>query len=250
MDNMKNIKKIWLNSLSFLDNNIINSIIVIILVLYSSGIFENINNFIANIYNYSIIRLIVLLFIIYLAPKDITIAILLAISYIISIHYMKNTEYFYSGNKSPIINPPKFIHSSEVVKQPQMNKPASPVIDPSQFKKKFPMIQPEVDQEKSMKKMKESFTNNKNIESFFSLDQYNNNPIPSNNASKSPKSSSENYEINNSLSNSSCMEMYDPKFETISDVCSPTATFKNELNAQGLNFPEGHNSSPYLGSPL
>lgn len=247
---MKNIKKIWLNSLSFLDNNIINSIIVIILVLYSSGIFENINNFIANIYNFSIIRLIVLLFIIYLAPKDITIAILLAISYIISIHYMKNTEYFYSGNKMPIINPPKFIYSSEEVKQPQMTKPATPVIDPSKFKAKFPMIQPEIEHEKPKKKMNESFTNNKNIESFFSLDQYNNNPIPSNNVSNSPKSSSENYEINNSLSNSSCMEMYDPKFETISDVCSPTATFKNELNAQGLNFPEGHNSFPYLGSPL
>jgi hypothetical protein len=251
MDNMKNIKKIWLNSLSFLDNNIINSIIVIILVLYSSGIFENINNFIANIYNFSIIRLIVLLFIIYLAPKDITIAILLAISYIISIHYMKNTEYFYSDNNKPIINPPKFIHSSELEKQPQMmNKPSTPVIDPSKFKAKIPMIQPEVDHESSKKKMKESFTNNKNIESFFSLDQYNNNPIPSNNISNSQKSLSENYEINNSLSNSSCMEMYDPKFETISDVCSPTATFKNELNAQGLNFPEGHNSSPYLGSPL
>ena len=40
---MKNIKKVWLNSLSFLDNNIINSIIIIVLVLYSSGIFENIN---------------------------------------------------------------------------------------------------------------------------------------------------------------------------------------------------------------
>jgi len=252
MDNMKNIKKIWLNSLSFLDNNIINSIIVIILVLYSSGIFENINNFIANIYNFSIIRLIVLLFIIYLAPKDITIAILLAISYIISIHYMKNTEYFYSGNNnSPIINPPKFIHSSEVVKQPQMNKPPTQVIDPSKFKAKFPMIKPEIEHEKSKKIMnEESFANNKNIESFFNLEQYNNKPIRSNNVSNSPKSSSENYEINNSLSNSSCMEMYDPKFETISDVCSPTATFKNELNAQGLNFPEGHNSSPYLGSPL
>ena len=47
----------------------------------------------------------------------------------------------------------------------------------------------------------------------------------------------------------SCMQNYTPKYETISDVCNPTATFKNELNAQGLNFPEGFDHS-VNGSPL
>ena len=47
----------------------------------------------------------------------------------------------------------------------------------------------------------------------------------------------------------SCMQNYIPRFEAVSDVCSPTATFKNELNAQGLNFPEGFDHT-VNGSPL
>ena len=89
---MKNLCKLWMNSLSFLDNCVINSIIVIILVLYSSTIFDNINSFVGNIYNFSIIRLLVLLVIIYITPKSPTIGILLGISYIVSLSYMVNAE--------------------------------------------------------------------------------------------------------------------------------------------------------------
>jgi hypothetical protein len=42
---------------------------------------------------------------------------------------------------------------------------------------------------------------------------------------------------------------YVPKFEAVSDVCSPTATFKGEFNPQGLNYPEGFNNV-VVGSPL
>lgn len=87
MDTMKNIKKQWLNSLVFLDNCIVNSVIVVILLLYSSTIFENINMFIGNLYKFSIVKLVVLLLIIYVAPKDIVIALLLTISYVISLNY-------------------------------------------------------------------------------------------------------------------------------------------------------------------
>jgi hypothetical protein len=47
----------------------------------------------------------------------------------------------------------------------------------------------------------------------------------------------------------SCMQTYTPIFESVGDVCSPTATFKNEFNAQGLNYPEGY-LNPVIGSPL
>ena len=77
---MKGMKKIWNSSLAFLDNCYLNAIIVIILVLYSSTIFDNINSFIGNMYNLSIIKLIVLLLIIYVMPKDPTIGVLLAVS--------------------------------------------------------------------------------------------------------------------------------------------------------------------------
>jgi hypothetical protein len=97
MDNTK-LKKIWLNSLFFLDNEIINAIIVIILVLYVSNIFSNINSFVGNLYNYSIVRLIVILLIIYVTPKDPTIGILLAISYAISLNCSFVSEQFASNS--------------------------------------------------------------------------------------------------------------------------------------------------------
>jgi hypothetical protein len=48
---------------------------------------------------------------------------------------------------------------------------------------------------------------------------------------------------------SSCMDMYVPQFESVGNVCDPTATFKGELNAQGLNSPEGFGFNS-MGSPL
>jgi hypothetical protein len=91
MSEFNNIMKLWLNSLAIFDNCYFNISIIIILVLYSSVIFENINVYVSELYNYSIIRLVVLLLIIYIAPKSPTISILLGISYIISIHYMSNS---------------------------------------------------------------------------------------------------------------------------------------------------------------
>ena len=96
MDNMKNFKKAWMSSLSFLDNSYVNTSICIILVLYCSTIFDNINAFVGNLYNYSVIKIIVLLLIVYTSQKDTNIAILLAMSYLISISYMVNTENFSS----------------------------------------------------------------------------------------------------------------------------------------------------------
>jgi hypothetical protein len=49
--------------------------------------------------------------------------------------------------------------------------------------------------------------------------------------------------------NSACMKNYVPRFESVGDVCSPAATFKNEFNTQGLNSPMGFNSN-VMGSPV
>jgi len=94
MNEMNNILKLWINSLSLLDNCYVNSTIIIILVLYSSLVFENINMYIGELYNYSIIRVIVLLLIIYISRKDLTIAILLGVSYLVSVYYSSNKESF------------------------------------------------------------------------------------------------------------------------------------------------------------
>jgi len=191
---MKNLCKLWMNSLSFLDNCVINSIIVIILVLYSSTIFDNINSFVGNIYNFSIIRLLVLLVIIYITPKSPTIGILLGISYVVSLSYMVNAE-----------------------------------------------------------NISEKYSN-KGKEHFFPLvnenDVSNSFDVKLNNRTMNSRENNEkDVVINNTNSQESCMQNYTPKYETVSDVCNPTATFKNELNAQGLNFPEGFDHS-VNGSPL
>lgn len=188
---MKNTLKMWMNSLAFLDNHMIVSIIVVILVLYSSCIFDNINHFIGNIYNFSIIRIIILLLIVYVTPKSPLIGILLAISFVISIKYMMNNENFSSKNEN--------IPSGYMDMEPD---------DAAQVKESFFPLVDENESEPTMKP-----------------------------------------EVKNNMPVNSCMQNYDPKYETVGDVCSPTATFQGELNAQGLNYPEGFDHI-VSGSPV
>lgn len=224
---IKNINKVWMNSLSFLDNSIVNSIIIIILVLYSSTIFDNINSFVGNIYNFSIIRLLILLVIVYVSPKCPTIGILLGVSYVISLNYMVNNENF----SAPL---PGFQLPNEDEEQ-------------NRLKNKL-MIDRSV-------RVNEPYSNKSPIEPFFPL-------VNENDTSKSFDMRLGNTNINTRSNSSeeskssgsvnvpdSCMQNYTPRFEAISDVCTPTATFKNELNAQGLNFPEGFDQN-VNGSPL
>lgn len=46
-----------------------------------------------------------------------------------------------------------------------------------------------------------------------------------------------------------CSSLYTPHFEAVGNVCDSVHTFKNELNAQGLNSPEGFGGD-VMGSPL
>ena len=231
MENMKNMKKMWLNSLGFLDNCYVNAVIVIILALYCSTIFDNINSFIGNLYNFSVIKLAVLVLIIYVAPKDVTIAILLAVSYLVSLNYLVNTENF-----SPLgISEESMNYSSHMnntaSNSPLMLSTASHSPPPSNLK----LVQSEHAEH-------ESFTSKKKQkEHFFPLMEVEN-PSENNFDSREKKHS-------NLESKSSCESLYVPHYESVGDVCSPTATFKNELNAQGLNDISGFNHQVF-GSPL
>lgn len=228
MNNAKNFNKVWTNSLCFLDNNIVHCTITVILILYCSTIFDNINSFIGNLYNYSIIKLIVLLLIVYIAKKDTIIAVLLALSYAISLNYTINNEYFSSSGelKQNIINK---INSKKDNEESFDNKNKNRNIKRDKYIK---------DEHLDL----ESFDNKEN---FFPGLNINQNIPPfepvKNNTSK---------EVNkNSDYDKTCNQTYTPMFESVGDVCSPVATFNDELNAQGLNYPEGYNS-PVYGSPL
>ena len=218
---MKNINKVWVNSLSFLDNSIVKSVIIIILVLYSSSIFDNINSFVGNIYNFSIVRLLILLLIVYVSPKCPTIGILLGISYVISLSYMVNNENF-------ALPFPQKGYCPDGTREPCFQ---------------------ETDDDKNY--MSNSFVK----ESFFPLVNEDDTSksfdmrLKNTNVNTRSNSSDEHRPSGNINVPESCMQNYAPRFESVSDVCTPTATFKNELNAQGLNFPEGFDHT-VNGSPL
>jgi c-di-AMP phosphodiesterase-like protein len=243
-NNIKNFKKIWMNSLSFLDNSIVNIVIVVILFLYVSCIFDNINNFVGGLYNFSIVRIIVLLFIIYVAPKDTTIAVLLSLSYIISIYYMVNNE-------------ETFISKEEESPKQEMN---------SKYQKQ---------NEEALNRLKMKIYPQEEKEHFFPLMEMNDNQSsfninnrsnpPTNKKKEEPKKEGQyfntepNYEQVNQQSNKqiidiistadACVNNYNEKYEAVGDVCEPIATFNGELNPQGINFPMGFDSV-VNGSPL
>ena len=242
--NTNNFKKNWLNSLSFLDNCIVNWTIVIILVLYCSTIFDNINNFIGNLYNLSIIKIIVLLLIVYVAPKDTTIAVLLALTYIISIFYMANSENFYSSsNEKKNVDNKGSMGSMGLMES---------------MGSKGSMGSMESMESNSMKKNPNkmmNYDNNQNIESFSSKSKEHFFPLQKvDYTEESIVNTKQNLNLNqnvnqNMLNDMTCLQTYVPVNEQIGDVCIPTSTFKNEFNAQGLNYPEGFNHN-VNGSPL
>ena len=92
---LKTVKNVWTKSLSVLDNPYVNLTLVIVLILYASKMFKNINEVINGLYKYNFIKLLVLLIIAYVAPKDTNIAILLGIAYVMSLENM-NMEKFVS----------------------------------------------------------------------------------------------------------------------------------------------------------
>ena len=209
MDNMKNFKKAWMSSLSFLDNSYVNTSICIILVLYCSTIFDNINAFVGNLYNYSVIKIIVLLLIVYTSQKDTNIAILLAMSYLISISYMVNTENFSSKMAAEEETVYKKHHKKMKAerKAAEMEEESSPMLK-SRKEHFFPMMTEKTDVFEESK----------------------------------PKQASK--------SSADCMLNYTPQYESVGNVCTPVATFQNELNTQGLNFPEGFDFPGANGSPI
>jgi hypothetical protein len=235
MDNIKNIKKQWINSLVFLDNCIINSIIVVILLLYSTTIFENINIFIGNLYKFSIVKLVIILLIIYVSPKDTTIAILLAISYIISLQYSLRENFIsdtYSSKNnsattviSQLSEAPQYSSKIESFQGLPIQNESSSFINNSIISKIS--IDPAGSPPYSSK-----------IESFQGFPFQNDNTIEPVEHIKDKKKIPAN-----------CLNNYSPKNENISDVCEPVSILDNSLNAQGLNSPEGYGSMD-SGSPL
>ena len=134
---LENIDTTILKSLSLLDDSNLYISIVFILFLYNTCIFKNINNLVSEYYEYPTIRVIVLLLIIYIARKSCLIAILLAISFIISLNYksiMENFEPLSGNNQENQENQEDEVKESFKSKIPPI--PAIPAI-PNNVKERF-----------------------------------------------------------------------------------------------------------------
>ena len=81
-------------SLCFLDNHNVYISIVFVLFLYNTCIFKNINHYISDLYNYNVVKVLVLLLIIYTSRKSYLISILLAISFVVSLNFKTIMENF------------------------------------------------------------------------------------------------------------------------------------------------------------
>ena len=83
-----------LKSLCFLDNHNVYISIVFILFLYNTCIFKNINHYVSDLYNYNIVKVLVLVLIIYTARKSCLISLLLGISFVVSLNFKTIMENF------------------------------------------------------------------------------------------------------------------------------------------------------------
>ncbi len=214
---MKSVDKCWNDSLSFMDNIYVKVVLYVVLILYSSTYFENINMYIGNLHkNYKFLNIVVLLLIVYLGRKCPVVGILLAISYVISLNHMSDKENFFPGF---------FGKDKDENKNEKFTSGTSGDDGSSSGG----------DNDENTMYANANEDNDKVNEGFF--------PGLMNNSDESRSFD------DMKKDSSDCKSLYTPEFESVGDVCKSVNTFNNELNAQGLNSPEGFNSN-VVGSPL
>ena len=239
---IKNFAKGLTNSLKILDNQYVYCIIVVILFLYNSLLFININDFFSNIYKFGIIRVIVLLLILFTSQKSYLISLLLAMSYILSIYFdrekVHNTENFFNNEESSapkgindMINSNNALtYDSEEIDQNKMMNDQN-MMNSSNTIESFAAHEEE-HMMHSEKNMKHGGKNMPHEEEHMMKHQ---------NVMESMTNMNEKNMMNNTLTETECLQNYKPKFDSVGNVCSPVATFNDEFNAQGLNYPIGYN---------
>jgi hypothetical protein len=283
---IKNFAKGLTNSLKILDNQHVYCAIVVILFLYNSLLFININDFFSNIYKFGIVRVIVLLLVLYTSQKSYLISLLLAMSYILSIYFdrekIHNTENFEDDgrNSDPkgindMINSNNALtYDSEEINQnkiesfeddgrgrgggggpPPHNYAGNPKLKDKDdgggsVREKFEddgrgrgrggggsggggrIDEDELFRVHGEEHMKHSEQH---------MSQGEENMMKHQNVMESMSNMNEKNMMNNTLTETECLQNYKPKFDSVGNVCSPVATFNDEFNAQGLNYPIGYN---------
>ncbi len=197
---MKSLGKGISGSLSCMDNIYVKVVIYVVLILYSSTIFENINMYVGSLHKYSFVKIIVLLLIVALSMKCPTMGILLAISYVISIIYEKHGE-------RPL----------DLLRREGFS-------DDDEDRGRDDDKRRDDDEDRGR-----DDNEDRGVERFI------------------PTASGDEFSMNSNNDSGYCP----PNLvsESLSDPCTPVATFKGELNAQGLNEISGFDDF-VTGAPL
>ena len=256
---IKNFAKGLTNSLKILDNHYVYCIIVVILLLYNSLLFININDFFSNIYKFGIIRVIVLLLILYTSQKSYLISLLLAMSYILSIYFdrekVNNTENFFNNEEdsepkgiNDMINSNNALtYDSEKINQHSMMNDQNMMNSSNTIESmnnKMPIIKEYMTHgEEHMTQGKEYMNHGKEYMTHGEdhMIHGEEHMMKHQNVMESMSNMNEKNMMNNTLTETECLQNYSPKFDSVSNICSPVATFNDEFNAQGLNYPIGYN---------
>ena len=265
MNNMTYIKNQIIKSLSILDNSYVNFSVVVILILYCSLLFTNINAAGGALYNSVIVRFIVLLLISYLAHKDTNIAILLAIAYLISVKYMSISEKFDGMNTSlnysnipegEMYESPSYEQPHEEMHEPSMHEDTSmsepSMSEPSMHEPSMhepSMHEPSMHEEPHEEMHEMPSYEQPREESHEIMENYDDivHTQANNDVLESVYPPNEHY-VSKSVasefknSNKKCVDnLLNTKNYVVADDCKPVATFENEFNAQGMNYPSGFN---------
>ncbi len=214
---MKNLSKMWNDSLKVLDNTYVSSIIIFILFLLVSGLFSNINHEVKKLLNNQIVRVIVILLIIWVAPKNITIAILLAVLYCMSMRGM---------TIKGLIGMEGFKNEDEEMKEDEEKKDVENFENEDEEKKEDVENFENEDEKEEVKEDFIPFLTNREYESNFSST-----PEPVSN----------------------CLSTDPNQFDLVGEPCSAVATFEGEFNAQGMEPIMGFNlnqTSSQTAQPL
>jgi uncharacterized protein YneF (UPF0154 family) len=285
---MTSIKKIWLDSLSFLDNIYIYASILIILFLYSTLIFENINNYIGKIYSYSVIRFIVLLLIIYVTQKNITLGIFLAISFLLTINNMpdqekfdngtvasktiqdmlkqavngyspneikdllnKNVDTYYAGAKefsNSLDKHPNMV--DDIVRGMAKDSNVEKFEDSADdVNEQFETFEDEVIEDQPVETFEDEVIEDQPVETFED-EVIEDQPVETFEAVEviDTQDPNEGFYANNF---SNCKSFYVPSYESVNDICNPVTTFdNNSYNAQGINNLMGFDRWNIKGSEI
>jgi hypothetical protein len=83
---MENLVKLIKLSLGLLDNHYVRLVLVVLLVAYSAGVMPSLNQEVSAGLSNMWVRLFVLLVIMYVSVKDVALAMLLAVAYVLTVH--------------------------------------------------------------------------------------------------------------------------------------------------------------------